>query len=81
MLSHFSLTPQEPTSEMKIVKNAPAVTMEETVPVTLSTSAQLAPEEVRKVRCYFCELLILISKRAFGVTQRSKCSAVMAQKV
>merc|ERR1712226_735414 len=50
MLSHFSLTPQEPSSEMKLVKNAPAVSLEEAVPVALADSAQLAPEEVRKVK-------------------------------
>merc|ERR1711953_1309630 len=50
MLSHFSLTPQEPSSEMKLVKNAPAINLEEAVPVALADSAQLAPEEVRKVK-------------------------------
>ena len=49
MLSHFSITPQAPSTEMKIVRNAPALSMEEAVPVALAESAQLAPEEVRKV--------------------------------
>ena len=49
MLSHFSLTPQAPSTEMKIVNNAPAVSLEEAVPVALADSGQLAPEEIRKV--------------------------------
>ena len=48
ILASFHFTPKTVNVETKIVKNLPALVMEEVTPITLSNASQMAPEEVFK---------------------------------
>eukprot|EP00112_Aurelia_sp_Birch-Aquarium-sp1_P006456 Seg1713.4 transcript_id=Seg1713.4/GoldUCD/mRNA.D3Y31 product="U3 small nucleolar ribonucleoprotein MPP10" protein_id=Seg1713.4/GoldUCD/D3Y31 len=45
-LSNFQYTPKQPKPELKIITNLPSLQVEEFTPVTVSTEARLAPEEI-----------------------------------
>jgi U3 small nucleolar RNA-associated protein MPP10 len=47
-LSDFSFTPKPPTEEVTVVTNAPAISMEENIPMGISSGTLTAPEEEYK---------------------------------
>ena len=47
-LTNFHYTPAEPTADVQVIANVPAIAVEEKVPASVSDAARLAPEEVYK---------------------------------
>jgi len=47
-LSDFSFTPKPPTEEVTVITNAPAISMEEVIPMGTSSGTLIAPEEEYK---------------------------------
>ena len=47
-LTNFHYTPAEPTADVQVIANVPAIAVEEKLPSSLSDAARLAPEEVYK---------------------------------
>lgn len=45
-LSNYHYTPKQPTTDIKIVSNLPAITVEEATPATASDATLLAPQEI-----------------------------------
>ncbi|KAG0325686.1 hypothetical protein BGZ99_000276 [Dissophora globulifera] len=45
-LSNWHYTPKPPKAELTVVSNAPAISMEEAIPVGVADAAMLAPEEI-----------------------------------
>lgn len=45
-LSNFHYTPRPVTEELKIISNAPAISLEEAIPMAVAESSTLAPQEI-----------------------------------
>lgn len=45
-MSNWHYTPKAPKAELTVVSNAPAISMEEAIPVSVADSSLLAPEEI-----------------------------------
>ena len=65
-LSHLSLTPKPIVTDFEVVRDMPAIAMEEAAPVATSMAAMQAPEEAHAKVLFHClEYSVLQARQVF----------------